>query len=187
MAWLTFWISGFSAWIGMLYVDHYHTNPVLVSFCHILIIGHREKRLQQAIRYWCQNQPTGKTPVWMYTGAGHQETSTLRLLWCPTWPLFCPFPLYSEPWETYLGDQDTFSPPSTWAPPLILEMNSVLLESSVPHLFDTTHIPGFRPNALQGGTQFCYHKLSCHQLLPSQGLPLPALLFCSAIYWEATH
>ena len=21
----------------MLYVDHYHTNPVLVSFCHILI------------------------------------------------------------------------------------------------------------------------------------------------------
>ncbi|KAK2504875.1 hypothetical protein MC885_011299 [Smutsia gigantea] len=50
---------GYSAWIGMLYVDHYHTNPVLVSFCHILIIGHREKRLQQSIRYWCQNQPTG--------------------------------------------------------------------------------------------------------------------------------
>ncbi|KAI5158188.1 Receptor For Retinol Uptake Stra6 [Manis pentadactyla] len=50
---------GFSAWIGMLYVDHYHTNPVLVSFCHILIIGHREKRLQQATRHWCQNQPTG--------------------------------------------------------------------------------------------------------------------------------
>uniref|UniRef100_H0XZH3 STRA6-like n=1 Tax=Otolemur garnettii TaxID=30611 RepID=H0XZH3_OTOGA len=42
---------GFSAWIGMLYVDHYHTNPVLVSFCHILITDHRERKLQQAIKY----------------------------------------------------------------------------------------------------------------------------------------
>ncbi|GAB5579935.1 stimulated by retinoic acid gene 6 protein-like isoform X1 [Prionailurus iriomotensis] len=50
---------GFSAWIGMLYVDHYHTNPVLVSFCNILITGHRERRLQQAIKYWCLNQSAG--------------------------------------------------------------------------------------------------------------------------------
>ncbi|XP_008582580.1 PREDICTED: uncharacterized protein LOC103600129 [Galeopterus variegatus] len=50
---------GFGAWIGMLYVDHYHTNPVLVSFCHILISGHRERRLQQASKYWCPNQPGG--------------------------------------------------------------------------------------------------------------------------------
>ncbi|XP_049567095.1 stimulated by retinoic acid gene 6 protein-like isoform X3 [Orcinus orca] len=50
---------GFSAWIGMLYVDHYHTNPVLVSFCHILITGHRERRLQQAIKYWYPNQSAG--------------------------------------------------------------------------------------------------------------------------------
>ncbi|XP_068408256.1 stimulated by retinoic acid gene 6 protein-like isoform X3 [Eschrichtius robustus] len=50
---------GFSAWIGMLYVDHYHTNPVLVSFCHILITGHRERRLQQAIKYWYLNQSAG--------------------------------------------------------------------------------------------------------------------------------
>ncbi|XP_063505812.1 coiled-coil domain-containing protein 180 isoform X12 [Pongo pygmaeus] len=47
---------GFSAWIGMLYVDHYHTNPVLVSFCHILITNHREKKLQQSTKYWCLNQ-----------------------------------------------------------------------------------------------------------------------------------
>ncbi|XP_044635127.1 stimulated by retinoic acid gene 6 protein-like [Equus asinus] len=47
---------GYSAWIGMLYVDHYHTNPVLVSFCHILITGHRERRLQRAIKYWYLNQ-----------------------------------------------------------------------------------------------------------------------------------
>uniref|UniRef100_A0A8C7BKH9 Stimulated by retinoic acid gene 6 protein-like n=1 Tax=Neovison vison TaxID=452646 RepID=A0A8C7BKH9_NEOVI len=50
---------GFSAWIGMLYVDHYHTNPVLVSFCNILITGHRERKLQRAIKYWCLNQSTG--------------------------------------------------------------------------------------------------------------------------------
>ncbi|XP_050618066.1 stimulated by retinoic acid gene 6 protein-like isoform X2 [Macaca thibetana thibetana] len=47
---------GFSAWIGMLYVDHYHTNPVLVSFCHILIANHKEKKLQQTTKYWCLNQ-----------------------------------------------------------------------------------------------------------------------------------
>uniref|UniRef100_A0A8I5YUH6 Uncharacterized protein n=1 Tax=Pongo abelii TaxID=9601 RepID=A0A8I5YUH6_PONAB len=50
---------GFSAWIGMLYVDHYHTNPVLVSFCHILITNHREKKLQQSTKYWCLNQSAG--------------------------------------------------------------------------------------------------------------------------------
>nr|XP_031533184.1 stimulated by retinoic acid gene 6 protein-like isoform X1 [Vicugna pacos] len=50
---------GFRAWIGMLYVDHYHTNPVLVSFCHILITGHRERRLQQAIKCWYLNQSAG--------------------------------------------------------------------------------------------------------------------------------
>lgn len=52
---------GFRAWIGMLYVDHYHTNPVLVSFCHILILGHRERRLQRAIKYqyWYLNHSTG--------------------------------------------------------------------------------------------------------------------------------
>ncbi|XP_047556807.1 stimulated by retinoic acid gene 6 protein-like isoform X2 [Lutra lutra] len=50
---------GFSAWIGMLYVDHYHTNPVLVSFCNILITGQRERKLQRAIKYWCLNQSTG--------------------------------------------------------------------------------------------------------------------------------
>ncbi|KAM9207226.1 stimulated by retinoic acid gene 6 protein-like [Dugong dugon] len=50
---------GFRAWIGMLYVDHYHTNPVLVSFCHILMTGHKERKLQQAIKYWCLNQSAG--------------------------------------------------------------------------------------------------------------------------------
>ncbi|KAM5332324.1 stimulated by retinoic acid gene 6 protein-like isoform 4-T4 [Glossophaga mutica] len=50
---------GFGAWVGMLYVDHCHSNPVLVSFCHILIAGHRERKLQQAIRGGCLSQSAG--------------------------------------------------------------------------------------------------------------------------------
>ncbi|XP_006863251.1 PREDICTED: stimulated by retinoic acid gene 6 protein homolog [Chrysochloris asiatica] len=50
---------GYRTWIGMLYVDHYHTNPVLVSFCHILVTGHRERKLKQVIKYWYLNQTAG--------------------------------------------------------------------------------------------------------------------------------
>lgn len=50
---------GFGAWIGMLFVDHYHTNPVLVSFCHILITSHKDRKLQKTVKYWCLNQSAG--------------------------------------------------------------------------------------------------------------------------------
>ncbi|CAK6433801.1 unnamed protein product [Pipistrellus nathusii] len=50
---------GFRAWVGMLYVDHYHTHPVLVSFCHILLRGLRERQLQQALSYGHLYQPAG--------------------------------------------------------------------------------------------------------------------------------
>lgn len=50
---------GFRAWVGMLFVDHYHTNPVLVSFCHILIASHRDRKLQKTVKYWCLNQSAG--------------------------------------------------------------------------------------------------------------------------------
>ncbi|XP_021056717.1 stimulated by retinoic acid gene 6 protein-like isoform X1 [Mus pahari] len=50
---------GFSAWIGMLFVDHYHTNPVLVSFCHILITSHKDRKLQKTVKYWCLSQSAG--------------------------------------------------------------------------------------------------------------------------------
>lgn len=46
----------------MLYVDHYHTNPVLVSFCHILLTGLRERKLQQAISYGHLHQSAGESP-----------------------------------------------------------------------------------------------------------------------------
>uniref|UniRef100_A0A8C2ELX2 STRA6-like n=1 Tax=Cyprinus carpio TaxID=7962 RepID=A0A8C2ELX2_CYPCA len=28
---------GYSTWIGMIFADHYHSNPVMVSFCHLLL------------------------------------------------------------------------------------------------------------------------------------------------------
>ncbi|KAG8595214.1 hypothetical protein GDO81_001449 [Engystomops pustulosus] len=38
---------GYNTWIGMIYVDHFHTNPVLVSFCNILLTVRAEKRLKE--------------------------------------------------------------------------------------------------------------------------------------------
>uniref|UniRef100_A0A8D2IR37 Stimulated by retinoic acid gene 6 protein-like n=1 Tax=Varanus komodoensis TaxID=61221 RepID=A0A8D2IR37_VARKO len=34
---------GFRTWIGMLFLDHYHTNPTLICFCHILVLKARER------------------------------------------------------------------------------------------------------------------------------------------------
>ncbi|KAM4807947.1 stimulated by retinoic acid gene 6 protein-like [Rhinophrynus dorsalis] len=42
---------GYNTWIGMIYVDHYHTNPVLVSFCNILLTTRAEKRLKESPAY----------------------------------------------------------------------------------------------------------------------------------------
>ncbi|KAA0722505.1 Stimulated by retinoic acid gene 6 protein-like [Triplophysa tibetana] len=28
---------GYNTWIGMLFADHYHSNPVMLSFCHLLL------------------------------------------------------------------------------------------------------------------------------------------------------
>ncbi|XP_016347238.1 STRA6-like isoform X1 [Sinocyclocheilus anshuiensis] len=35
---------GYSTWIGMIFADHYHSNPVMVSFCHLLLRRTLEKR-----------------------------------------------------------------------------------------------------------------------------------------------
>uniref|UniRef100_F7A1A0 Stimulated by retinoic acid gene 6 protein-like n=1 Tax=Ornithorhynchus anatinus TaxID=9258 RepID=F7A1A0_ORNAN len=51
---------GYISWIGMLFVDHYHTNPVLVSFCHILVTDHAERKFQSSIKYGYLNHSPGK-------------------------------------------------------------------------------------------------------------------------------
>nr|XP_020646978.1 stimulated by retinoic acid gene 6 protein-like isoform X1 [Pogona vitticeps] len=39
---------GFRTWIGMLFMDHYHTNPTLVCFCHVLVVATRGGLQQKA-------------------------------------------------------------------------------------------------------------------------------------------
>ncbi|XP_069092606.1 stimulated by retinoic acid gene 6 protein-like [Pleurodeles waltl] len=39
---------GYKTWIGMIFVDHYHTNPVLLSFCHIMLTRRNANALYSA-------------------------------------------------------------------------------------------------------------------------------------------
>ncbi|XP_062372742.1 STRA6-like isoform X2 [Sardina pilchardus] len=47
---------GYSTWIGMIFADHYHTNPVMVCFCHLLLSRTREK--QRSMSTYSQFQNT---------------------------------------------------------------------------------------------------------------------------------
>nr|XP_056704917.1 stimulated by retinoic acid gene 6 protein-like [Euleptes europaea] len=44
---------GFRTWIGMLLMDHYHTSPTLVCFCHILMAQNRGQHQQRTTSYHC--------------------------------------------------------------------------------------------------------------------------------------
>uniref|UniRef100_A0A3Q3MRH8 STRA6-like n=1 Tax=Mastacembelus armatus TaxID=205130 RepID=A0A3Q3MRH8_9TELE len=35
--------AGYSTWVGMIFADHYHNNPVMVCFCHLLLSNMRER------------------------------------------------------------------------------------------------------------------------------------------------
>ncbi|XP_044295415.1 stimulated by retinoic acid gene 6 protein-like [Varanus komodoensis] len=49
---------GFRTWIGMLFLDHYHTNPTLICFCHILVLKARERPQQGSTYYQHFNNAT---------------------------------------------------------------------------------------------------------------------------------
>ncbi|XP_062984515.1 stimulated by retinoic acid gene 6 protein-like [Elgaria multicarinata webbii] len=51
--------SGFSIWVQMLFLDHYHTNPVLVCFCHILDSANRKRKRQRVTVDVAIIEPTG--------------------------------------------------------------------------------------------------------------------------------
>ncbi|XP_040216975.1 stimulated by retinoic acid gene 6 protein-like isoform X2 [Rana temporaria] len=53
---------GYKTWIGMIFVDHYHTNPVLVCFCNILLTTKAEKRLR-ALTTYCNGSSGPRTSV----------------------------------------------------------------------------------------------------------------------------
>ncbi|XP_068127444.1 stimulated by retinoic acid gene 6 protein-like [Hyperolius riggenbachi] len=50
---------GYKTWIGMIFVDQYHTNPVLVCFCNILLTTRAEKRLKVMSAYYNFSNSTG--------------------------------------------------------------------------------------------------------------------------------
>uniref|UniRef100_A0A452HQ14 Stimulated by retinoic acid gene 6 protein-like n=1 Tax=Gopherus agassizii TaxID=38772 RepID=A0A452HQ14_9SAUR len=52
---------GFNTWVGMIFMDHYHTNPTLLSFCHILLA---EKKLHKSTKYYSFNNRSGKHFDW---------------------------------------------------------------------------------------------------------------------------
>ncbi|XP_048852497.1 STRA6-like isoform X3 [Brienomyrus brachyistius] len=35
---------GYNTWIGMIFADHYHSNPVMICFCHLLLAERLEKQ-----------------------------------------------------------------------------------------------------------------------------------------------
>ncbi|XP_056265631.1 STRA6-like isoform X2 [Pseudoliparis swirei] len=40
--------AGYSTWIGMIFADHYHSNPVMVCFCQLLVSNSLEKHTPSA-------------------------------------------------------------------------------------------------------------------------------------------
>ncbi|ROI15953.1 Stimulated by retinoic acid gene 6 protein-like [Anabarilius grahami] len=52
---------GYSTWIGMIFADHYHSNPVMVSFCHLLLGRTLEKRGPAVSSYSTFSNNTGRS------------------------------------------------------------------------------------------------------------------------------
>ncbi|KAG7458917.1 hypothetical protein MATL_G00225720 [Megalops atlanticus] len=42
---------GYSTWIGMIFADHYHSNPIMVCFCHLLLADRLEARKRTTSSY----------------------------------------------------------------------------------------------------------------------------------------
>uniref|UniRef100_A0A8C5WTF5 Uncharacterized protein n=1 Tax=Laticauda laticaudata TaxID=8630 RepID=A0A8C5WTF5_LATLA len=69
--------SGYTVWIGMLFLDHYHTNPILVCFCQILCDKFKQKNLSaNSYLSLCKSLDIGKLesqatwPVGMLSNRG---------------------------------------------------------------------------------------------------------------------
>ncbi|XP_038146639.1 STRA6-like [Cyprinodon tularosa] len=49
--------AGYSTWIGMIFADHYHNNPVMVCFCQLLVSGTIEKNIPTTYSSFDNTQP----------------------------------------------------------------------------------------------------------------------------------
>ncbi|KAM9449611.1 stimulated by retinoic acid gene 6 protein-like isoform 2-T2 [Clarias gariepinus] len=54
--------KSYCTWLGMIMVDHYHTNPVLVCFCHLLL-KHTSDGLQDSEYFRLNPEPLAKDRV----------------------------------------------------------------------------------------------------------------------------
>uniref|UniRef100_A0A8C4E3R2 STRA6-like n=1 Tax=Dicentrarchus labrax TaxID=13489 RepID=A0A8C4E3R2_DICLA len=50
--------AGYSTWIGMIFADHYHNNPVMVCFCQLLVSKTPEKQTASSYSTF-SNTPSG--------------------------------------------------------------------------------------------------------------------------------
>uniref|UniRef100_A0AAQ4RDH5 STRA6-like n=1 Tax=Gasterosteus aculeatus aculeatus TaxID=481459 RepID=A0AAQ4RDH5_GASAC len=50
--------AGYSTWIGMIFADHYHSNPVMVCFCQLLVSNSLDKHTASAYSTF-NNVPSG--------------------------------------------------------------------------------------------------------------------------------
>ncbi|XP_076023390.1 STRA6-like [Genypterus blacodes] len=53
--------AGYSTWIGMIFADHYHNNPVMVCFCQLLVSNTLERRSVNA--YATFSNTSSESPV----------------------------------------------------------------------------------------------------------------------------
>nr|XP_040041373.1 STRA6-like [Gasterosteus aculeatus aculeatus] len=53
--------AGYSTWIGMIFADHYHSNPVMVCFCQLLVSNSLDKHTASA--YSTFNNVPSESPV----------------------------------------------------------------------------------------------------------------------------
>uniref|UniRef100_A0A8C7QFU2 STRA6-like n=1 Tax=Oncorhynchus mykiss TaxID=8022 RepID=A0A8C7QFU2_ONCMY len=55
---------GYSTWIGMIFADHYHNNPVMVCFCHLLLSNTmaKQQRTTEAASYSTFNNTSSPGP-----------------------------------------------------------------------------------------------------------------------------
>ncbi|XP_037546475.1 STRA6-like [Nematolebias whitei] len=50
--------AGYSTWIGMIFADHYHNNPVMVCFCQLLVSNVLERRNETTTYSSFDNAPS---------------------------------------------------------------------------------------------------------------------------------
>lgn len=87
-----FHVLGYSTWIGMIFADHYHNNPVMVCFCHLLV-SNTPDRQAASLYATFNNPPSGENRLLVQT--------VLFMFDIFSWATFCFF--FQEPFVNSLA------------------------------------------------------------------------------------